>query len=402
MSLASKILSACAKDRGAYDSVAGSIEPAEAIGDLYLPIWNELADYYRRDPEAQSADTELVTERVAAHALGEKRQNASREMCRAVWAEEVSPANVLDYVRDQALRSAAMKIAGAAGAHKGRDEIEPLVRAYLALCEAPEVSEEAEELSWSEVLRQRLDTTNRIRISPPCLNERLGGGVFPGTNITLFARPECGKSALALTMACGFVRRGLRVTYATNEDSRKAIMLRAASNLTGLTEAELMADPLAGERLTIEKGAARLTVRDITPGSPQELERIVKQTGAQVLIVDQLRNLRTKSASSGTENLDHVAQALRTIGKKFDLITIGITQAGDSASGKIVLEMSDIDSSKTGIPAAADVLIGVGMNEQMRDASMRQLTLCKNKVTARMETWPVSVDVFRSKYSTLK
>lgn len=400
--IARKILAASAKSRSAWESVSATIDPAEAIGDLYLPIWLEICAYYDRDKEAQSADTELITERVSASANGPKRKKAAGDMCQEIWAEEVSAENVCDYVREQALDSAAMKFAAAAAGRKGHGELEPLARSYLELVDAPEKTQAQEELTWAQVLKERLDTSNRIKVSPPCLNERLGGGVFPGTNITLFARPECGKSALAITMACGFARRGLRVTYATNEDSRKVVMVRAACNLTGMTEAELTADPATAERLALEKGAALLLVRDISPGSPAELEKIVKADKCQVLIVDQLRNLRTKSANSGTENLDFVAQSIRNIGKKYDLITIGVTQAGDSASGKIVLEMSDIDSSKTGIPAAADVLIGVGANEQMRDAGMRQLAICKNKITARMESWPVEVDVYRSKYRSIK
>jgi hypothetical protein len=58
-----------------------------------------------------------------------------------------------------------------------------------------------------------------------------------------------------------------------------------------------------------------------------------------------------------------------------------VTQAGDSARGKAVLDDGDIDSSNTGIPGAADVLIGIGMTEQLESAGLRMLSLCKNKAS---------------------
>ena len=39
---------------------------------------------------------------------------------------------------------------------------------------------------------------------PLRLNKELGGGVLPGHHIILFARPEQGKTAAAITMAVGF------------------------------------------------------------------------------------------------------------------------------------------------------------------------------------------------------
>lgn len=396
-----KIVASAARSRAAFDTIAATLDPAE-LGTLYVPLWDQIRDYYGRDQEARNADTAIITDRITGTGAGDKRQKSLRNLCEEVWAEEVSPANVADYVRDHAIDSAGMRLAAAIAGRQGRDAVEPLARAHIALLDMGDTTDTAEEeVSWAQVFRKRLDHAGRVKVYPKCLNERLGGGVYPGTNITVVGRPEIGKSALAVTMACGFVRQGLRGLWLTNEDAASVMMLRAACNLTNKAEAELHEDPDAGERLAISKGAANLRVVDIAPGTPGEIERYIKAQSPAFVVIDQIRNLRMKGATGSTESLDAAAQFVRAMGKKYQLITIGTTQAGDSASGKLKLELSDIDSSKTGIPGAADVIVMVGCNEDLKAANQRMLNLPKNKVSSRHEFWTCEIDPFRSKYRSI-
>jgi hypothetical protein len=59
---------------------------------------------------------------------------------------------------------------------------------------------------------------------------------------------------------------------------------------------------------------------------------------------------------------------------------MSVTQAGDSADGKKFLEMGDVDYSNTGIPAACDVLLGIGADDSMIRLSERGISFPKNKV----------------------
>ena len=44
------------------------------------------------------------------------------------------------------------------------------------------------------------------------------------------------------------------------------------------------------------------------------------------------------------------------------------------------------------VQAAADLLIGIGQNEELDRAGKRWVTLCKNKVGGRHASFPVKVD----------
>lgn len=402
MTLDAKILAACALSRPAFTTVSSTIESAD-LSPQYLPLWQAIGDYYERDPSANAVDTDLITDRLAPDG-GDKKVRAMRQLCGEVFSLSVSPANVAEYVREQSMETASMRLAAAIAGRRGASEVERLARAYTALLDTPQgVDDEANEVSWRDALRTRLDTSKRIKVSPPCLNKRLGGGIYPGTNITVFGRPELGKSALALTMGCGFARRGLRGLYLGNEDPVSSMMVRAASCLTNLTAEELQAlGPEGVEELALSKGAGNMIFKDMSPGTPAEIERLIKFYRPEWIVIDQIRNIRIKDADGGTAALDQAAQFVRSMGKRYDLITIGVTQAGDNASGMAVLGLSHIDSSKTGIPGAADVIIGIGATDNLEAINQRMLTLSKNKVSGLKESWNISIDRHRSKYVTIK
>jgi len=54
--------------------------------------------------------------------------------------------------------------------------------------------------------------------------------------------------------------------------------------------------------------------------------------------------------------------------------------------------MSDVDSSKTGLPASADLMIGLGMDHTMQANGMLGISLCKNKLSGDHAKFTVSVN----------
>jgi KaiC/GvpD/RAD55 family RecA-like ATPase len=397
-----KIIAAAAKSRPAFDTITQSLESVE-FGPIYTPIWGAITDYYALDPKAANADTALITDKVAATGAGTKRQNALKALCEEVFSEEVSPANIAQYVREQGMSSAAMRFAQAAAARKSHGELLPLAVAYVALAEAPESTDEgAEEMTFSQALRKRVDVKNRIKVTPGCLNERLGGGLFPGNTLWIFGRPNRGKTALAITLACGFARRGLRGLWLSNEDPALSVMVRCASNLTGLTEAEIAAEPDSSERLAIEKGITRITFQDIAPGTASEIEAAVKRVKPDFMVVDQVRNLSMRGTDGNANRIDAAAQFVRQMAKKYQLVAIGMAQADAASAHKLVLDMEDFDSSKTGMPGAADVIVGVSGNEDMENAGQRMLSVSKNKISNVHGHWSVNFNPFLSRYSAIK
>jgi len=72
---------------------------------------------------------------------------------------------------------------------------------------------------------------------------------------------------------------------------------------------------------------------------------------------------------------------MRKVGKKYNLVPISITQAGDSATGKSYLSRGDIDFSNVGIPGTADLLLGIGATEEMERGGERMISFVKNKIS---------------------
>jgi archaellum biogenesis ATPase FlaH len=310
----------------------------------------------------------------------------------------VSVENVRALIRDQQRETLGMALAAAIAGHKPEQEIAEALEKYEATIGGSDDDDSGPTgPDWEGILRGRIDRSNRMPLSPRVLNQHIAGGVCPGHNITLFGRPEAGKTALALTMACGFARRNKRVLYIGNEDPVEDLMVRAITNLTDATADEVAQDPDRYERLALENGARNMVFRATAPGTIREIEALIKRHKPDVLFVDQLRNLQSAKSDNYTQLLDKNAQAVRALGKKYNLVTVSVTQAGDSATGRPILDMGDVDSSNTGIPGAADLMIGVGVTEALDNAGQRMLSLCKNKLGVVRAQVPVSLDPFRSK-----
>ena len=156
---------------------------------------------------------------------------------------------------------------------------------------------------------------------------------------------------------------------------------------------------LAQERARAN-GIKNIRVQPLCPGTPGEIKYFVKSEKPDFIVVNQIRNLHVR-AGTRTEQLERAATEMRNIGKKYGVLAISVTQAGDSATDKLILDQGDIDGSNTGIPSQGDVILGVGVNAQYEKTDMRHLSTCKNKVGARSR-WDQAVSIDRGTSSILE
>lgn len=389
------LLAAAIKSRDAFDMVSLSGEGAGFSGAL-SPIWEALTRFYDQDTKATRADVGALGQYVSTGEMNSKHVKQRLDVLAELDAMEVSIANVGAALREASLQRAGHELATCMLAMQDETEIREKLDAYHQLLNhVPGGGEDIAD-DWRGIISRRADPASRWRTGVERLDESLGGGLLPGHNITLFARPEAGKTALAITMACNFAKDGRRVLYIGNEDPIEDLRLRALTNLVEKPATVLLRHPDKAEMRALERGASNLIMRELCPGTGAEMERLIRVHKPHVLIVDQLRNVRVKG-DNFTQQLDKAAQLVRALGKKYKMVTVSVTQAGDSARDKLVLDDGDIDSSNTGIPGAADVLIGMGVDDNMRMAGQRTLTLCKNKVAARHDQINVYLEEHISK-----
>jgi len=371
--------------RSAYDAVAASGE-AEHLPDVTKLVWQAIERYYTTDVAAQSADAAIVAVYAGEGLSNPKHRDAIAERIDALEPPEgASAANAAELVRLVRKERLGLAVSQAVALRRPDAEVLPLMDEYREAC-APAADES---LAWAGILKRRLVDTPRVKLGIKSLTAKLGGGLLPGSNVTIVARPEVGKTAFMLSVAVAVARRGQTVVYLTNEDAGQALMVRAIQNITGADSRVLRDDPQGVEDAAIKLGIGNLHIYDVAPGSLAEIEKLVRRHNPALVCVDQMRNIRVAKAENNTTRLDAIAQGMRNVAKRHATCIIAATQAGDSGRDKAVLDDGDIDGSNTGIPAAADVLIGIGCTDTLRGAGMRTLSIMKNKLTG----WHGTIDV---------
>lgn len=168
-----------------------------------------------------------------------------------------------------------------------------------------------------------------------------------------------------------------------------------------MTANEVRSEPEVAKARALENGFGNIIFIAMSPGTVGQIDAFVDRYKPEWFIVDQLRNLAAK-AENRTNQLEANAQGIRNVGKKYNCVNISVTQAGDSAEGKAVLEMGDVDNSNTGIPGACDVLLGMGGTKEQVEKGIRVMSLVKNKVGGNHDSFPVQFNQWLSKFISMK
>lgn len=386
------LLAASLRDREVFEAFRASGE-AEHIYDDLIPIWEAVNAYYETDLEATAVDTTLLAGSLEASTRDPKRREALREALGGLTSVDTSVGNARSVARLLGQRRIAERLATGLLTGGRSDEISALISEYQRA--GLEDDDDAIPTWTSDVIMPGDDRSMRIPIGPEALNSRFRGGALPEHHITLFARPEIGKSALALSIAVRAANARHRVLYLGNEDPIRDLMTRALQIFTDRSTDEVLADLEGSLEIARKRRAGNLLFRAMAPGSLGEIDRLCRKYKPRLLIVDQLRNVHVGGGGKQenmTQKLDLVAQGCRSAGKIHQCTVVSVTQAGDSARNKAVLDDGDVDSSNTGIPAACDALIGMGCTVDMRAANQRILSFCKNKIGGRHDYVTVRFD----------
>jgi len=391
VSLESKVISACIKSRESYDLIYPLLERG-VLSDTGNIVFELLTEYYEADSEAVEADVDTIRNRAArrfpkqADYLTHVIENISEVSCKNVEKD------FLD-MRKESLRQE-LSSAFMSG---DEEEIENKLHDYSVLQEIS-IGEEDNVYMGEDIdnVLSLYDPANMVPIIPRDLNEYIGGGVPKSSHVIVYARSETGKSMFCINAACGFINRGEKVLFIENEDAPRMTLARFICRLSNKTLQEVKDSPRESKEIADRKGYNNLVVAALNPGSVKEVERLVKKHEPDVLVVNQLHNLSHKNDNK-VERLEILAKEIRDLINRYEMVGISVTQAGESAHNKLVLEMPDIYYSTTGIQTQADLMIGIGMDEEADRLNYRFLSICKNKLNGQHGAVKVRVDPQRSK-----
>ena len=368
-------------------------------------LFENVRQYYDRDSSATFVDRNILVELIATTLLNPKHVEDFTRLIDESLAVQVSEPNIKQVVL-LAKQQEVGELLAQAIANKS-EGISELLDSYQTLRKATELEtlgsglEVFSQVDLQALIEHEYDPASFLKVYPQSLNDRLDGGAKGGHHIVAYGRPEAGKSMFAINAACGFARHGHYGLYFINEDRPKDIILRITSNLTGMNKHQIRDEPKLAQKMAYEAGFDKIIVVNCAPGTPNQIMgEMEKHSECKWVVIDQLRNLKVKS-DNRTNQLESAATAVRNIAKVTNTVALSVTQAGDSASGKKVLDQGDVDSSNTGIPAQADLMVGIGIDMELEQASCRMISLPKNKLSGDHSSFPVKVDPFLSRYRSV-
>lgn len=369
--------------REAYSSVVGVREENDFSEQGWLLV-EEIDNFYDTDEQVSYVDRDIIKDRIAR-----KFPKAAGIINSVIDnLEDVSVNNVVEEYID--LKKEALEHALAERLLSGEDYSD-----LMEKLQAIDVLEDHEESTVfigtgiDEIL-SATSPDNLIRVHPLSLNERLDGGLVPGTQVAIYAPTEVGKSMLSLNMLCGFLRDGRTALYCGNEDPSKSMLLRIYNNLSGMTKEEIRQDPSVARDLAVQNGYNNLVFKELTPGSLREVRTLIEKYSPDVVFVDQMANMECRSSSKVEKN-EILACGLRAMAKKYGVVMVIVHQASDDAYGKNILEKNHMYYSNVGVQGQMDVMIGIGMDASYDQQDLRMLCLTKNKLSGNHENFPVSV-----------
>lgn len=388
--LSSRVLACCLRSRNAYEQLSVLVEFGE-LGPQYRYLLSLVTEFYEADKQAGSVDTPTLMERIAQRQSKASQTELLSSLVEECSGVDISTINFVDLQQEAAEIKLRDQLLTALTDDTKKEARTNLLEKYLSvhtvsekfpLREGEDTEEIYHNVSIEDSIQGALNLENRIYLAPSPLHE-MTGGCSLGDHILIFARPESGKTAAAVTMSVGFsMFSNLDGIYFGNEDNITKIVARAQLCMTGMTAEQIKEDPSKAAALLEKRGWGRMRFIPLTPGTPAEIEKYIRRYHAKWAVVDQIRNLAVR-ADTRTNQLETIATEMRNIGNRNKCIMVSITQAGDSADEKLKLGMGDIDSSNTGIPAQVDLMVGIGVNVAYELEGHRMINLPKNKLSGR-------------------
>ena len=388
----SKLVAAICNSRSALEKLDGIGLDPQNFGEAAACIVAAAAEQYGRDPDVQAIDVDVlraqVQRRFGAGSMADSAMDFALRL-----PDDVSQVNLVEEYRLLRLDRVATTLATLLATGQHGDETSDLLAKYSSLVAAEEGEAFKPRLTFADFTD---DAASRVALSPRSLNDYIGGGVLRGHNITVYGRPESGKSLFAINQAAAACVAGQRVLYVANEEPAQEITKRLLSRLANvdilrLRDPEILREAFA--RCTVSYANFNLLHR--AGCSSRDISRQCARLRPDFVIVDQLKNLHCADDNRALQ-LDAVARQVREIGIAHDCVTMSITQAGESAQNKLVLGMTDIEWSNTGIPGAADLMIGIGADEEYLSTNKRMLSVPKNKANGKHGCFPVWINPQRT------
>ena len=244
-----------------------------------------------------------------------------------------------------------------------------------------------------ESLISRNDLESQWTFNIPTLARKVEG-VNGGHLIEIGARPNTGKTSFHASMIAGpsgFARQGAKCIVLCNEESGHRVGARYLSVATGMTLQEVKENPHKAHTM-YDSVKNNIMLYDSTGKDMAWVESVCKSYKPDILVLDMGDKFaQFNGFSRPDEALKANAIYARQIAKEYGCAIFYMSQLNAEAEGRVNLNQSMMEGSRTGKAAEADLMIliakspqtnnNTGDAEVAEDDGFRHLVLAKNKLT---------------------
>ncbi len=268
----------------------------------------------------------------------------------------------------------------------------------------PNLNIEWEDISIESLLSKN-DLEARWSFGIPSLT-RVVEGVNAGHLIEVGARPNTGKTSFHASLIAspgGFAHQGARCIILCNEEGPHRVGARYLTAATGMTMHQVKDNPQRAQEL-YGKVRKHIDIKDASNRDMAWVESVCKSYKPDVVVLD----MGDKFARSGgfarpDEALKANAIYARQIAKTHNCAMFYMSQLSAEAEGKIVLNQSMMEGSRTGKAAEADLMVLIAKNPplegQDEEGPERHLNVVKNKLTGWHGSVTCQLDYKTARYT---
>ena len=264
-------------------------------------------------------------------------------------------------------------------------------------------------VKWDDIdidtLLAKNDLEARWAFNIPTLVRKLEG-INEGHLIEVGARPNTGKTSFHASLIAspeGFARQGAKCIVLCNEEGTHRVGARYLTASTGMTMQEIKQNPTQA-RDRYEPIRKNIRLRDATGRDMSWVESVCKAYKPDIVVLDMGDKF---AVTSGFARQDEALKAnaihARSIAKQYGCGIFYMSQLSAEAEGKVLLNQSMMEGSRTGKAAEADLMILIAKNPavegQEEEDNQRHLNIVKNKLTGWHGVIHCELDYKTARYS---
>ena len=383
-----------------------SLEPENKL------ILNLINSYYQKFPEHNYISQAELASYFKSEYPAHKDPKYILQMIEAIYEVDTSDSLASDIVGRLVEVDVANRVINALLPTLQGEQYGKLMEASSLITEWQETAfegQEEESCFVDDDLDVLLDNndTDGLRFRLDCVHDALGP-LTGGTLGHIFARPEVGKTTFTHSEASFFAEQIAEdscILWINNEEEGGKVRIRQHSAVTGMSEETMRQDSVTAKRVFKERGGDRLRLYDNASVSVVDIELLCKEYKPRVVFIDQGDKITYRGqdkAGNGADRLKQVYDKLREVVKrcnkewKMDMVTIG--QADAQCEGRKWLNLSNLDSGKTGKAGAFDYCIGIGKTFIEGEENLRYISFAKNKLGGKHTKTRVTIDSEKARY----